>query len=91
MKNFLKKWISPIIILVTLAVVLIVGMVTGALPDAVNAVIKKLTDKEVGVVSSLSEINAVGHRLVHGGEKFSAPVRIDDKVAVVVCVDYAVK
>ena len=39
MKNFLKKWISPIIILVTLAVVLIVGMVTGALPDAVNAVI----------------------------------------------------
>ena len=59
--------------------------------DAVNAVIKKLTDKEVGVVSSLSEINAVGHRLVHGGEKFSAPVRIDDEVikAVEECSDLA--
>ncbi len=59
--------------------------------DAVNAVIKKLTDKEVGVVSSLSEINAVGHRLVHGGEKFSAPVRIDEEVikAVEECSDLA--
>ncbi|MCR4590594.1 MAG: acetate kinase [Lachnospiraceae bacterium] len=48
--------------------------------DAVNAVIKKLTDKEVGVVSSLSEINAVGHRLVHGGEKFSDSVLINEEV-----------
>ena len=36
--------------------------------DAVNEVIKKLTDKDTGVVASLSEIDAVGHRLVHGGE-----------------------
>ena len=59
--------------------------------DAVNAVIKKLTDKETGVVSSLSEIDAVGHRVVHGGEKFSAPVKITDEVikAVEECNDLA--
>ncbi len=59
--------------------------------DAVEAVIRKLTDKENGVVSSLSEIDAVGHRLVHGGEKFSAPVRINEEVikAVEECSDLA--
>ena len=34
---------------------------------AVKYVIEKLVDKEVGVVSSLDEIGAVGHRIVHGG------------------------
>ena len=38
MKQFLKKWLGPIIILVTLAIVLIVGIVTGTLREAVNAV-----------------------------------------------------
>lgn len=59
--------------------------------DAVEQVIKKLTDKENGVVSSLSEIDAVGHRLVHGGEKFSASVRITEDVikAVEECNDLA--
>ena len=59
--------------------------------DAVDQVIKKLTDKENGVVSSLSEIDAVGHRLVHGGEKFSASVRITEDVikAVEECNDLA--
>lgn len=38
---------------------------------AVQLVIEKLTDASVGVISSLKEIGAVGHRIVHGGEKFS--------------------
>ncbi|MBR4954843.1 MAG: acetate kinase, partial [Clostridia bacterium] len=35
---------------------------------AVKNVIDKLTDKNVGVIASLAEIDAVGHRMVHGGE-----------------------
>src|SRR5512138_2066614 len=48
--------------------------------EAVKVVIKALTSKEHGVISSMSEINAVGHRVVHGAEYFSGSVRIDDKV-----------
>ncbi len=47
---------------------------------AVQMVIDALTDKEYGVIKSLSEIDAVGHRIVHGGEKFSSSVVIDDEV-----------
>ena len=47
---------------------------------AVKMVMDALTDKEMGVVSSMDEIKAVGHRVVHGGEKFSASVLIDDEV-----------
>jgi acetate kinase len=43
-------------------------------------VIEKLTSKEYGVISSLREIGAVGHRVVHGGQRFSESVLIDDKV-----------
>jgi len=45
------------------------------LPDhtvAVGSVLDKLTDPKIGVIASLSEIGAVGHRIVHGGEKFAA-------------------
>ena len=38
---------------------------------AVSSVLAKLTDPEIGVIKSLSEIGAVGHRIVHGGEKFA--------------------
>ena len=48
--------------------------------DAVNLVLEKLSDPEEGVVSSLSEIEAVGHRVVHGGEKFTKSVLITDEV-----------
>ncbi len=48
--------------------------------DAVALVIKALTDPETGVVSSLDEIDAVGHRTVHGGEKFKSAVRINEDV-----------
>lgn len=48
--------------------------------DAIKIVLNALTDKEYGVIKSLSEIDAVGHRLVHGGEKFSKSTIIDEKV-----------
>ncbi len=54
-----------------------------AMPDhvaAVDAVLAKLTDKEVGVIASLEDIDAVGHRIVHGGEKFAKSVLITDEV-----------
>ena len=59
--------------------------------QAVAAVIEKLTDEKVGVVKSLAEIDAVGHRIVHGGEKFASSVVIDAEVmkAIVDCNDLA--
>lgn len=47
---------------------------------AVKLVIEKLMDKDAGVISSLDEIGAVGHRIVHGGEKFASSVIITDEV-----------
>ncbi|PKM73792.1 MAG: acetate kinase [Firmicutes bacterium HGW-Firmicutes-16] len=59
--------------------------------EAIAAVIEKLTSAEYGVVSSMSEINAVGHRVVHGGEYFSSSVLITDEVmkAIETCVPLA--
>ncbi len=48
--------------------------------EAVKLVLDTLTSKENGVIDSLSEISAVGHRVLHGGEKFSGSVIIDEKV-----------
>ncbi len=48
--------------------------------EAIAAVIDKLTSEKHGVVASMSEINAVGHRVVHGGEAFSSSVLINDDV-----------
>lgn len=47
---------------------------------AVEAILNILTDPELGCISSYSEIDAVGHRVVHGGEKFSRSVIINDEV-----------
>lgn len=47
---------------------------------AVQLVLESLTSKEQGVIQSLDEIGAVGHRLVHGGEKFSKATLIYDEV-----------
>ena len=47
---------------------------------ALHAALDTLLDPEYGVIKSLSEINAVGHRVVHGGEKFTRSVLIDDDV-----------
>ncbi|MDE6582405.1 MAG: acetate kinase [Duncaniella sp.] len=47
---------------------------------AVKAILDRLTDKVDGCIESFDEIDAVGHRVVHGGEKFNASVLIDDNV-----------
>ena len=47
--------------------------------DAIRAVINILIDKEWGVIESMSEIDAVGHRVVHGGEKFTSSCLINDE------------
>ncbi len=47
--------------------------------DAVSSVLAKLTDPECGVIASLSEIGAVGHRIVHGGEKFAHSALLTDE------------
>lgn len=59
--------------------------------DAVSIVLKALTNPENGVIKSLSEIDAVGHRIVHGGEKFAKSVVINDEVieAIKECNDLA--
>lgn len=54
-----------------------------AMPDhtkAVSMVLEALTSAGDGVVSSLDEIGAIGHRIVHGGEKFAASTLITDEV-----------
>lgn len=48
--------------------------------EALNKVIETLTNKEYGVLNSLDEIDAVGHRMVHGGEIFKESVLITDEV-----------
>ena len=48
--------------------------------DAVSAVLGVLLDSQAGVITNLAEIDAVGHRVVHGGEHFSSSVRIDADV-----------
>ena len=48
--------------------------------EAIEFTLKQLTNPEYKVIDSLDEINAIGHRLVHGGEKISESVVIDDKV-----------
>ena len=48
--------------------------------EALEFIIKQLTETEYAVIKSLDEINAVGHRIVHGGEKFADPVLVDDNV-----------
>ncbi|MEO0289049.1 MAG: acetate kinase [candidate division WOR-3 bacterium] len=47
---------------------------------AIENVLKLIVDKQHGVLMSINEIDAVGHRVVHGGEKFSRSVLINDKV-----------
>ncbi len=48
--------------------------------EAVSLVLKALTDADHGVIASLSEIGAVGHRIVHGGEKFNAATLLNEEV-----------
>lgn len=53
------------------------------LPDhevAIKKVLDTLLDKEIGVLTSLDEIGAIGHRMVNGGEKFSSSVIINEEI-----------
>ena len=58
---------------------------------AIDFILKTITGSEYGCIKSLSEIDAVGHRLVHGGDKFSESVVITDAVveSVKQCIDLA--
>ncbi|MBR7108151.1 MAG: acetate kinase [Lentisphaeria bacterium] len=51
---------------------------------AFEEICKKLVDPEIGVIKSLSEISAIGHRVLHGGEKITAPVLVDENVKAIV-------
>ena len=59
--------------------------------DAMKLVIKYLTDKEVGVIESMDEIQAIGHRIVHGGSFFSQSILLNDDVLskLELCKDFA--
>ena len=59
--------------------------------EAINAVLAALTNEKSGVIKSLSEVGAVGHRVVHGGEKFTSSCLINDESmkAIEVCNDLA--
>lgn len=59
--------------------------------EAIRLVLEALTNEKTGVVKDLSQIGAVGHRIVHGGEKFAASTLIDGDVirAIEECNDLA--
>ncbi len=68
--------------------------IEAPMPDhssAVKIVLEKLLDEEVGAIASLEDINAIGHRVVHGGEKFASSALINDEVlaAIEECNDLA--
>ncbi len=69
-------------------------VIEAAMPNhevAIKLVLDALTNDQYGVISSLDEISAVGHRVVHGGEKFASSVKINDEVlkAIEECNDLA--
>ncbi len=69
-------------------------VIESPMPDhasAISMVVNALVDGNHGVISSMDEIGAVGHRVVHGGESFSESVVIDEKVkeGIRECIDLA--
>ncbi len=59
--------------------------------EAIQMVLDALVNEKTGAIASLAEVNAVGHRIVHGGEKFASPAVITDEMmaAVAECNDLA--
>ena len=57
----------------------------------IELILEKLVDPQIGCIKDLKEINAVGHRVVHGGEKFNKSVLItpEVKAQIVECIDLA--
>ncbi|MCF8339302.1 MAG: acetate kinase [Bacteroidales bacterium] len=58
---------------------------------AIDSILEIMTDEEIGALEGLDEIDAIGHRLVHGGDKFAHSVLIDDDVMETLheCKDFA--
>ena len=48
--------------------------------EGMELVVEQLLHKDYGVIKSLDEIDAIGHRIVHGGDKFTKSVLVDDEV-----------
>ena len=69
----------------------VIGEPTKNHSEALKIVLDQLVHKDYGVIKDLSEIDGVGHRVVHGGERFKQSVVIDDEVikAIEDCVDLA--
>ncbi|MFP4546815.1 MAG: acetate/propionate family kinase [Fidelibacterota bacterium] len=64
------------------------------IPDhkaAIDKIIELLTDDQYGTIKSLEEIDAIGHRLVHGGDKLTESIKIDESVMDILkeCIDFA--
>ena len=59
--------------------------------EAIQMVLEALTNEKTGAIKSLAEVNAIGHRIVHGGEKFAFSAIITDEMikAVEECNDLA--
>jgi len=59
--------------------------------EGISFILSILTDKQYGCIRNYKEIDAVGHRVVHGGEKFASSVKINDEVInkVIECSDLA--
>ncbi len=60
--------------------VIVIEQVISDHTQAFELVMKALTDPQNGIISSMDEIGAIGHRVLHGGEDFSTSVIVDDKV-----------
>ena len=59
--------------------------------EAIQMVLDALTNEATGAIASLEEVNAIGHRVVHGGEKFASSTVITDEVTAAIeeCNDLA--
>ena len=59
--------------------------------EAIQMVLEALTNEKTGAIKSLAEVNAIGHRIVHGGEKFASSAIITDEMIIAVeeCNDLA--
>ncbi len=48
--------------------------------DAIRAICEKLVDKEIGVLNSMKDVEAIGHRVLHGGERANRPVLVNNEI-----------
>ena len=62
-----------------------------SITDAIRSILDKIVDPEVGVLSAISDIEAIGHRVVHGGERANRPVLVSPDVKCIIqdCISMA--